>query len=242
MRPTFATSVRVVALGAVLPACLAATLLGGTAFGAASEDAPAADAAPASPPAAKTFDPAAMPEVGQAKSPLGYHYAELTDSQTSVLRRGFKLPLDALASAKSPTDLKKAVVLAPLPDPNRPLLAVSPAAESQANPFADSEAISFRKDPLKALGALLGATGAQSVDSTGSAGSAGPATAAEDDPFGSATTAPAATPAAEVESGDDPFGADADPFGADTATEASDGASDGASEAAADEEDPFGSF
>lgn len=233
MRPIFANSVRVVVLWAVFPACLAATLLGETAFGAASEDAPATDAAPASPPAAKPFDPAAMPEVGQAKSPLGYHYAELTSSQTSVLRRGFKLPLDALASAKSPTDLKQAVVLAPLPDPNRPLLAVSPTAESQANPFADSEAISFRKDPLKALGALLGA---------GDARRAGAATAAaapeEDDPFGSATAAPAAKPQAEVESGDDPFGADADPFGADTATEAA----DGTSEAAADEEDPFGSF
>jgi hypothetical protein len=233
MRPTFAISVRVFVLLGVLPACLTATLLGETAFGAASEDAPAADAATASPPAAKPFDPAAMPEVGQAKSPLGYHYAELTSSQTSVLRRGFKLPLDALASAKSPTDLKQAVVLAPLPNPNRPLLAVSPAAESQANPFADSEAISFRKDPLKALGALLGASGAPSAGSTGSTTAAD-----EDDPFGSATAAPAATPAAEVESGDDPFGADADPFGADTATEAG----EGTSEAAADEEDPFGSF
>lgn len=232
MRPIFANSVRVVVLWAVLPACLAATLLGETAFGAASEDAPATDAASASPPAAKPFDPAAMLEVGQAKSPLGYHYAELTSSQTSVLRRGFKLPLDALASAKSPTDLKQAIVLAPLPDPNRPLLAVSPAAESQANPFADSEAISFRKDPLKALGALLGAGDARR------AGAATAAVAEEDDPFGSATAAPAAKPQAEVESGDDPFGADADPFGADTATETDAGASN----AAADEEDPFGSF
>jgi hypothetical protein len=231
-----ATITRIITRWAVLTACLVTTLLGETAFAAASVDAADADVAaePATDAsAAKPFDPAAMPEVGPAKSPLGYHYAELTSSQTSVLRRGFKLPLDALASAKSPTDLKQAIVLAPLPDPSRPLLAVSPAAESQANPFADSEAISFRKDPLKALGALLGASGARS------AGSTGPATAAEeDDPFGSATVAPAATPAAEVESGDDPFGADADPFGADAATEAG----DGTSEATADEEDPFGSF
>lgn len=233
MQLHFANTVRTIVLSASAPTCLAAMALCGTAFGAASEDSPAADTAPASPPAAKPFDPAAMPEVGQAKSPLGYHYAELTAPQTSVLRRGFKLPLDALASAKSPQDLKQAVVLAPLPDPNRPLLAVSPAAESQANPFADSEAISFRKDPLKALGALLGASGARRAGAA-----TAPATPAEDDPFGSATTAPAAKPQAEVESGDDPFGADADPFGADTSTEAS----DGASEAAVDEEDPFGSF
>lgn len=232
MQLSIAITVRILVMGAALPVCLAATLLGETAFGAASEDVPAADAAIASPPAAKPFDPAAMPEVGQAKSPLGYHYAELTPSQTSALRRGFKLPLDALATAKSPTELKQAVVLAPLPNPNRPLLAVSPAVESQANPFADNEAISFRKDPLKALGALLGASGAQP---------AGPTTAAtanvEDDPFGDASSAatPAAKPQAEVESGDDPFGADADPFGA---TEAG----DGTSEAAAEEEDPFGSF
>ena len=218
MRPYFATTVRAVVFAAALPACLAATLQGETAFAAASEDAatPAAGAeagsapADAAPPVAKSFNPAAMPEVGPAKSPLGYHYAELTPSQTTVLRRGFKLPLDALASANSSADLKRAVVVAPLPDPNRPLLAVSPAAESQANPFADSEAISFRKDPLKALGALLGASDAQ--------------------PAGGATAAAAAEE-------DDPFGAGGDPFGG-TAGEADEGAGEGA----AAEEDPFGDF
>lgn len=230
MRPYFATTLKNAALSVALPACLAVT-----AWGAKTVEAPAAQAsepaaAPRSAPAVKPFDPAVIPEVAPPKSALGYHYAELTSSQASALRRGFKLPLDALAVAKSPADLARAVVVAPLPDPNRPLLAVSPATESLANPFADSEAISFRRDPMKALGALLAARDRQQA----------PAAAAppEDDPFGApdaAATASVKAPRAEVDSSEDPFGADADPFGDSAETEGP-----GAEPAA--EEDPFGAF
>ncbi|QDV76352.1 hypothetical protein [Botrimarina mediterranea] len=228
----FAATVRAIVHLVVAPACLAATAITATALstpalGAASEDAPAGEAAAesASPAVERRFDPAAMPEVGPAASPLGYHYAELTPAQTAALRRRFKLPLEALATVKSPSELKQAVVVAPLPDPNRPLLAVSPASESQKNPFADSDAISFRKDPLKALGAMLGAGDAMPAGAP-----AATADSEEDNPFGGAVAAEAPEPQAEVDGADDPFGADADPFGSDTGAEA------------ADEEDPFGAF
>jgi hypothetical protein len=183
------------------------------------------------------FDPAVIPEAAPPKSPLGYHYAELTSSQKSALRRGFKLPLESLAVAKSPTDLARAVVVAPLPDPNRPLLAVSPAAESLANPFVDGDAISFRRDPLKALGAMLGASEGPAKSGPQAATPAASASA-EDDPFGAsdaATPAPTEQTQAEVDSSDDPFGAEEDPFGG--AADAEEAAS-----TSADDEDPFGAF
>ena len=228
---------------AALPVCLAASvglaatvcLAATEAEGAKTVDTPAAEAteSPAAP-AAKPFDPAVIPEVAPPQSPLGYRFAELTPAQTSALRRGFKLPLDALASAKSPSDLARAVVVAPLPDPSRPLLAVSPATESLVNPFADEDAISFRRNPMKALGAMLGGGEAASASPPAAAAAAAPA---EDDPFGmtDAAPAPADQPGDEVAGSDDPFGAEADPFAG--AAEA-----EGASTPPADDEDPFGDF
>ncbi|TWU00531.1 hypothetical protein Pla108_14830 [Botrimarina colliarenosi] len=161
-------------------------------------------------PAPKRFDPGAMPEAEGPGTPLGYRYAELSSAESGALRRQFKLPLDALSGAKSPRDLAKRAVVAPLPDPNRPLLAVAPTGASSSDPFADAKLTSFRDDPLKALGEMLGAVEGEGVAA---------AETASDDPFGgdalaTPAAAPAATPAAEVdEASDDPFGSDDDPFG-----------------------------
>lgn len=201
MRLTLATTVKTAALVATLSVGIAEYALA-----AKSVDAPAEAAVAAPTPA---FDPAAMPEVQPPKQPLGYRYADLTSAESNALRRGFKLPLDALIGAKSPKDLVRAAVVAPLPDPNKPLLAVSKKADSTANPFADSEAISFRRDPLKALGAMLGAVDDQPAGES--------AAVEEENPFGlgaEEAAEPAAAPAkAEVDDAEDPFGAESDPFG-----------------------------
>lgn len=169
------------------------------------------------------FDPAAIPEIAAPLPPLGWRYSALSQQQTKALRRGFKLPLDALSTASSTDDLLGAVKIAPLPDPDQPLLSVTQAKlTGKANPFASSGLTSFRDDPMRALGEMLAAV--DGVDASA------PADASADDPFaGDAAFSPAAEPesgvAAEVETteaSDDPFTTDTDPFGGD--------------------EDPFGDF
>lgn len=174
--------------------------------------APSTDTPP--PPAVARFDPSAMPEPTLPTEGLGLRYASLSPQETRPLRRGFKLPMEALATADSVRSLRKAVRVAPLPDPSQPFLAVKPlAGETVTNPFTGSQVTSFRLDPMRALGEMLGAVeGGESLVDTA------PAT---DDPFASpADSADGA--AAEVsespadEATADPFGSDdfgEDPFG-----------------------------
>ncbi|MEO0528967.1 MAG: hypothetical protein AAF266_00170 [Planctomycetota bacterium] len=192
-----------------------------TAFAAATD----ADTQAAPPlPTVVRFDPAAMPDaIATPAPPLGLRYSVLSDLETKALRRGFKLPLDALTNARSTSDLLGAAKVAPLPNPNEPLLPVANAgADGKTNPFVSGRSTSFRDDPMKALGELLAAV--DGVDPTQDAGTAG------DDPFAgdlAATPSPDTEEgvAAEVDAGadgDDPFATDADPFAGD--------------------EDPFGDF
>lgn len=155
---------------------------------------------------------------------LGLRYADLSALETSALRRRVALPLDALASASSPGELVNAVVVAPLPNPNQPLLKVEDVVASSHDPFGKGSMTSFRDDPLRALGEMLGAV-------EGEAASGASMTASGlDDPFsgdsGAASATAASEPQAEVDdsSDDDPFGGSDDPFGA------------------SGDDDPFGGF
>ena len=169
---------------------------------------------------AERFDPAAMPESVPPLPPIGWRYADLTTLETGALRRGFSLPLDAIAQSKSPRDLLASATVAPLPDPNRPLLSVGQheGASSAANPFDKSAVTAFRDNPLKAFAERLGASADEAP-----AGASTSDTGAFSD-----LSAGAASPqvSAEVpEAGEDPFSGGSDPFGG----------SD-------NEEDPFGDF
>lgn len=163
------------------------------------------------------FDPAAMPEPAVPTEGIGWRYASLSPHETKPLRRGFKLPMEALASAKSVRSLQKAAQVTPLPDPSQPLLPMkSTAGEAATNPFTGSKVTSFRRDPMRALGELLGA-----VEGGAKAAIASPV---DSDPFGDpGESRGAAKTTAEVsdfpadDGGDDPFatGDDEsdDPFG-----------------------------
>lgn len=185
----------------------------------AADSARADEAAPAAAPEAETaFDPGRMPEAVVPASPLGLRYSALSSRETRALRRSFKLPLDALVGARSASDLASAAVVAPLPDPSRPLLAVSSSA-AKADPFAGGGAsVSFRDNPLKALGEMLTAMGggASPADATATTDAVtSPFDDAETDPFAGSST-PADEPDAEVATeSEDPFGGSDDSFGDD---------------------------
>lgn len=205
----------------------ASLLSGQPAMAQRTEDAAAAESTPSQPtpplPTAVRFDPAAMPDVVTPTPPLGLRYSALSTSETKALRRGFKLPLDALTNARSTNDLLRAANVAPLPDPNQPLLSVAKEASTKTNPFASERFTSFRVDPMRALGELLAA--ADGIDPTTVS-----TETSTDDPFaGDAAFAPSTEPSTTAadkvespESADDPFASDADPFGG--------------------SEDPFGDF
>lgn len=162
------------------------------------------------------FDPGAMPEPETPTEGIGWRYANLSSHETKPLRRGFKLPMEALASAKSISSLQQATQVTPLPDPSQPFLPVKPTAgEALANPFTGSKVTSFRRDPMRALGELLGAV-------EGDAGAAN-ASSSDADPFGGPSESrDASSTSAEVsefptdDGGDDPFasgdGDSDDPF------------------------------
>lgn len=149
---------------------------------------------------------------------LGYRYAALTPSQRSALRRRVRLPLDVLARVREPRSLIAAVEVAPLPPLDRPLVAAGPATPaSGTDPFDAGGAgvISFKRDPMGALGALLGATAADgsdaSLDAEPMADLAAVAEDPAEDPFAAGAAAEAEV--APSDDGDDfSFGGDDDPF------------------------------
>lgn len=161
------------------------------------------------------FNPAVMPKVGATVPAVGWRYAKLSHAQTRVLRRGFKLPMDSLAAAGSPNDLMGAAVVAPLPDPNRPILAVDPAPAGSSDPFSKSMSTSLREDPMKALGQLLGADESSKMSTEAFSGSGSADPFATGDSTADETEAmPTETEASDEVSDDDPFGSDGeDPFG-----------------------------
>lgn len=164
---------------------------------------------PAAPQAA--LEPAAADQT--AVPAMGWRYGRLTPRETRALRRDFKLPLDALVGARTAEDLAKRAVIAPLPDPHRPILAVDPRQRTnRRNPFESRVTTSFRDNPMRALGELLGAP---SEDAAGAEASVGglAETASEDLGDGPATT-PSETAEAS-DAADDPFGAEDDPFATD---------------------------
>lgn len=180
----------------------------GMALPAAAQDAPAEADMSSSTPATSTvvrFDPGRMPKVETNPPALGWRFGQLSNPQTSALRRGFKLPLDALARAESPQDLMRSAVIAPLPDPSRPMLAVKGGEAGGADPFSGgmTKRTSFRDDPMRALGEWLGVTGEESSEDF---------TASSSDPFAAdAGGGFDATPAAEAADDEpDPFAGDDD--------------------------------
>ncbi|MEN0110021.1 MAG: hypothetical protein AAF805_04795 [Planctomycetota bacterium] len=128
------------------------------------------------------------------------------------------LPLDLLAEARSPRSLAASVSVAPLPPLDRPLLAAVPVPQASVNdPFAGDapSGVSFKRDPMGALGALLGATAedlgedAVAADSVDFAAQEDPA----DDPFAQGSTAAAEVEPDDGDAGDDfAFDGDDDPF------------------------------
>ena len=167
--------------------------------------------------AAKRFDPSVIPEPSVAAPTVGLRYASLSKSETRALRRGFKLSLDALASADSVAKLRSTASVSPLPDPNQPMIAVAADATApHGDPFGqDPTLTSFRDDPMRALGERLGASDEDaSVEFQPAGGADDPfAASADDDPFSNAE--PASTDSGEDPSAEDPFADDGDPFGDD---------------------------
>ncbi|QDT67158.1 hypothetical protein MalM25_00550 [Planctomycetes bacterium MalM25] len=201
---------------AVRPATIALAACGMVLPAFAQDDADQATTEQAAPPAPTVvrFDPGRMPEAELNTPALGWRYGSLSSGQKRALRRGFKLPLDALAAAKSPRDLVRAAVIAPLPDPSQPMLPVKAVEAGASDPFADGKKkrTAFRDDPMRALGEWLGVT---DEDATGDAfaGSSDPFADGVDGGFDtdSATASPA-----DTEDDTDPFagdsGAEDDPF------------------------------
>lgn len=176
------------------------------------------------------FDPGQMAEAKLDTPPLGLRYANLSQRQVSVLRKRVSLPLDSLLTATGPTDLASSIVVAPLPNPNRPLLKTSDNPSASSNPFGVRSLVSFREDPLKALGDMLRATSGESSESSLADGSVD---SDLDDPFGAGgsdfgSDTPISSSQPEIDEADtaDPFAEAADPFG----------------DPGADSDDPFGGF
>lgn len=145
----------------------------------------------------------------------GHRFAKLSEGERGALRRGFRLPLEALFTADSPTDLVAAAVLDPLPDPTRPFLPNPGEGDGVGDPFGDAGPAIASGD-LGALGRLFKQEGVLTGDAAKPAASSGGGLLADDDPF-AAPAETAAAPAAE-EPEDDPFAAgdddfDEDPFG-----------------------------
>lgn len=166
------------------------------------------------PPTKVRFDPGAMPEPAGPTEGLGWRYANLSRTETQPLRRGFKLPMEALASAQTLGVLRRSAQVAPLPNPGQPFLPVKPMRDGagEANPFTGSQLTSFRQDPMRALGEMLGADKGDAI-ATGDTSSA--------DPFGGGGSDGGFEPAVESEvseapsaAEDDPFATGDDPFGA----------------------------
>ena len=158
-----------------------------------------------------------MPELSDPTPAVGLRYASLSKSETHALRRGFKLPLDALASADSVAKLRTTVSISPLPDPNKPMIAVAAnASASSGDPFGhDPTLTSFRADPMRALGERLGASDEDALVEFQPSGAADDpfASSADDDPFADAEPAP--SDSEDESSGEDPFADGGDPFGDD---------------------------
>ena len=143
----------------------------------------------------------------------GYRYGALSASETGALRRGFRLPLDALFSSTSRSDLSSAIVLEPLPNPNQPLLAVDAAPGQSGDPFQEARAGGV----LGALGELFGIDPARDSAADVSGVGPDPFSTEEDDPFAAGpeedpfvgSTTPSASDASPA-SDDQPI--DDDPF------------------------------
>lgn len=150
----------------------------------------------------------------------GFRYHPLNEQQTQALRRRVKLPLNALFSSDSESELMASVEVAPLPDPEAPFLPVASDA-GDGDPFAEGSG-EARLDPLAELFAAE-----QAAATTVAAGEAASAQSGVD-PFA------AVTAESESMSNGDP----SDPFAAESAPEES---ADTGSEAGAtsDEADPF---
>lgn len=195
---------------------LIAALVGFVAAVLAGAEGLAADADPPPAPSELRFDPAKMPEPAGTSAALGYRYSRLSPAESKRLRRGFKLPMEALSSGDTLASLRRALVVAPLPNPEQPFLRVEPAA-GDSNPFTGSRVTSFRANPMRAFGELLGAAAGDEglADTAGGADPFGGG--ASEDPFaGSAGGDFAdATPEVTDEADDsaDPFDDAADPFG-----------------------------
>lgn len=103
-------------------------------------------------PAARPAAPAAAkPLVEEPPTPpIGYRFAKLSVSQRKALRPRFRLPLDRLASASSPSELRAAAVVDPVPDPSRPLLPVK-REDATTDPFNESQADVNKFDVLNKL-------------------------------------------------------------------------------------------
>lgn len=196
----------------VRSATLALTTLGlaASAFAQAEAEKPADPPAPT----AVRFDPGRMPGVEANPPALGWRYGRLSSRQQRVLRRGFKLPLDALAAAKSPRDLVRSAVVAPLPDPSKPLLAVAAKGTDAADPFAGEKGkrTAFRDDPMKALGEWLGATEDDADGGEAFAGSSDPFSADDGGGFEAASDADSSDADSEPDPFADDLGSDDDPF------------------------------
>ncbi|MGL4511780.1 MAG: hypothetical protein ACRCT8_01705 [Lacipirellulaceae bacterium] len=136
-----------------------------------------------------------------AKTPeLGYTDASLSPTQLRALRRGLKLPLDALADIDSIDELKGRAVVQPLADPSRPFLAV-PAVAGDDEP-AGELGDPFVSSPLSGRPSTAPRTGLGALSRLFEA---------EDAAAGISKPAPAApVPGADVAGDADPFEVPAD--------------------------------
>lgn len=191
-----------------------ALLLWGAASPVCRAQAPADSAPTAATPPPPTRTPVDLRRmmIRRVEPKTGYRYAGLSGPQARVLRRDFRLSLEALAKADSVTALADAAEVAPLPNPNEPILAAQAVAASGGNPFTAGGYTAFREDPMRALGERLGADfGSEAVASGGSSfelSASDPVGAEPDDGAGPASEA--------FDANDDPFAAEAsasdDPF------------------------------
>lgn len=138
---------------------------------------------------------------------VGYRYASLERQERSALRRGFRLPLDALFSAKSPADLVASAQLRPLPDPNTPFLPVDANnASVDRDPFGEAAPAADGGDGLGALGRLFALeSGLSGVAASDPAASGSAPTADAGDPFSDDDPFAAAEAPAEPAEPVDPF-------------------------------------
>lgn len=148
-------------------------------------------------------------EMTVAESPqpeIGFRFAKLTAAQQRALRPRFRLPMEVLFQASSPSDLRAAAEVQPVPDPHRPLLPVKDDGSS-GNPFAESQTDVSKFDVLNKLFAAeiaaASAAGEEPGDLSASSGLDDAFVA--DDAFAPTAEADDASADAPVEEFDDPF-------------------------------------